>query len=166
MNNMERVKAKYLQHVGPESRILDVGGRGRKHDRSYGKLFMNASEYSVADIVSGPGVTHVMPGPYSLPFADNTFDLVVSGQTLEHVNNPFRSVEEMTRVLKINGFIVLIAPSAGPRHDKQDCWRFMDDAFRAIAEETGLKVVADWITKNASDERSRKWKDHVFVGQK
>ena len=107
--------------------ILDVGGR--KH--SYKDLFPNRN-YFIADIRDGEGVTHVMSGPYELPFADNRFDMVVSGQMLEHCSNPFRSVAEMVRVLKPGGHIILIAPSAGPRHDVQDCWRFMDDAFKVI----------------------------------
>ena len=93
-------------------------------------------------------------------------DFIVSGQMLEHCRNPFRSVAEMTRVLKPDHYIVLIAPSAGKYHDNPDCWRFMNDAFKAIANEVGLKVVADWVDLDAPDERSRAWKDHVFIGQK
>lgn len=148
--------------------ILDVGGKGNvkgNHDRTYQTLFPNTTYY-VADIEKGPGVTHVMLGYYQLPFADNTFELVVSGQTLEHVSNPFKLVNEMKRVMKPSSFIILIAPSTGPRHDKQDCWRFMNDAFKAIANDVGLKVIADWIDTKAPDERSRKWNDHVFVGKK
>lgn len=163
--NMEYAYEKYID-LPLGACVLDVGGRGLKGDRSYSKIFAGVDAYDIADIVDGEGVTHVMTGPYSLPGPDNFYDLVVSGQTLEHVSNPFRLVAEMKRVLRPGGTIVIIAPSAGPRHDKQDCWRFMDDAFKAIAEEVGLEVVADWITANAPDTRSRKWQDHVFVGRK
>ena len=183
MKNMERVKAKHLQHIDRNSKILDVGGRGRKYDRSYGKLLsykttlsfdtiqgvteiLEPSEYRIADIVDGPGVTDVMPAPYSLPFRDDYFDLVLSGQTLEHVPNPFNLVAEMKRVMKRGGRLVIIVPSAGPRHDQKDYWRFMDDAFEAIAEDCQLQIVDNWITENAPDQRSRKWRDNVFVGTK
>ena len=167
MNNMKLVRSKYLTNLTPGLTIVDVGGRGLGSDRSYRGVFADLDPmYHIADIVDGDGVTHIMPGPYTLPFADNSVDLVVSGQTLEHVKNPFRSVAEMRRVLKPGSYIVIIAPSAGPRHDVIDCWRYMDDAFRAIAEETELTVVADWIDNRAPDERSRKWADHVFVGQR
>ena len=165
LENMRKVKEKYLKHINSESLVLDVGGRGLKYDRSYRSIFPSCTYY-VADIIGGKNVTHVMPGPYELPFDDNTIDLIVSGQTLEHVDNPFKSVAEMKRVLKLNGYIVLIAPSTGPRHDKRDCWRFMDDSWDAIAKDVGLKLVDQWITANAPDERSRKWKDNVFVGKK
>lgn len=168
MNNMRLVRDRHLTNLTRPASILDVGGRGLQSDRSYRSIFEGRySNYYVADISDGLGVTHVMPGPYSLPFADETFDLIVSGQMLEHSSNPFKSVADMKRVLKIGGYIVLIAPASGPRHDTQDGWRFLDDAFRFIADDIGgLKIVADWIDKAAPDERSAKWCDHVFVGQR
>jgi hypothetical protein len=76
-------------------------------------------------------------------------------------------IDEMKRVLKVGSYMIIIAPSAGRRHDAVDCWRFMDDSFKAIAEDIGdLEVVADWIDRNAIDERSSQWKDHVFIGKK
>lgn len=159
IENMKRAQKLIAWQDG--STVLDVGGR--KH--SYADLFPR-TDYFVADIKPGEGVTNLMPGPYHLPFHDDIFDLVVSGQMLEHCENPFRSVAEMTRVLKPGGCIVLIAPSAGPRHDVKDCWRFMDDAFDAIARECSLETIDAWITRDAPDERSRKWQDHVFVGRK
>lgn len=169
MNNMKKARTHKNVTLGTNLTVLDVGGRALSEDkdRSYQSIYNDiAKTYYIADIKAGPGVTHVMPGPYTLPFTDNHFDLIVSGQTLEHVKNPFRSVIEMTRVLKTGGYIILIAPSAGPRHDEIDCWRIMDDGFKAIAEEANLRVVADWIDHSAPDERSRKWADHIFIGQK
>jgi ubiquinone/menaquinone biosynthesis C-methylase UbiE len=162
-------KARSLIKLQKNIKILDIGGRALngETDRSYRSIFEDIlSEYYVADIESGFNVTHIMPGPYELPFDDNTIDLIVSGQTLEHVKNPFKSVAEMRRVLKDSGYMILIAPSTGKRHDLIDCWRFMDDSFKSIAEENEITVIADWIDKSAPDERSRQWSDHIFVGQK
>lgn len=148
--------------------ILDIGGRNTGiTERSYKHLFKDRiKNYYIADINPGHNVTHIMPGEYELPFEDDSIDLVISGQTLEHVRNPFRSVAEMKRVLKPKSYVILIAPSSGVRHDNPDCWRFMDDSFKAIANEVGLIVIADWIDRNAPDQRSRNWQDHIFIGQK
>lgn len=167
--NMQKCRDHQNIKLLKNNKILDVGGRslGTSKDRSYKNIFKDITqEYCIADIVAGEGVTHIMPGPYTLPFHDEYFDIIVSGQTLEHVKNPFRSAKEMTRTLKKNGYIFLIAPSTGPRHDVIDCWRFMDDSFKAIAEECELKIIADWIDKSAPDKRSRQWSDHIFIGQK
>lgn len=163
-------KAKNMLALGNNLTILDVGGRAiqETEDRSYKHIFDGIyANYYIADISPGHNVTHVMKGQYELPFLNNEIDLVVSGQTLEHVKNPFKMVNEMKRILKINSFMIIIVPSAGKRHDSIDCWRFMDDAFKAIAEDVGnIEIVADWIDKEVSDERSKQWKDHVFIGKK
>lgn len=148
-------------------KILDVGGRDLKEDRSYRKIFDSVAElYHIADIEPGEMVTHLMKEMYSIPASNNYYDLIVSGQTLEHVKNPFKLVAEMKRVLKHNGFIILIAPSTGPRHDVIDCWRIMDDGFKAIAEDVGLEILYDWIDKTSQDKKSIPWSDHVFIGKK
>lgn len=169
VENMKRAKA-YASYIYSldELRVIDVGGLHLVPHKSYLRLFEDHTNISwtVADIVKHPSVDVVMPGPYTLPFPDDTFDLVVSGQMLEHCRNPFRSVAEMKRVLRPGCMVIIIAPSEGPRHDRVDCWRFLEDAFHSIAEEVGLEVVADWIDRSAPDERSRQWADHVFVGRK
>lgn len=143
--------------------VLDIGGRGLKYDRSYKSLFEPyCCKYEIADIQSGNGVTIVMPSEYDIPIKNNEYDIVVSGQTFEHVRNPFRLMNEIKRVTKPSGYIIIIAPSAGPNHDKVDCWRFMRDSFAAIANETKLEIIKDWIDNN----KDEKWKDHVFIGRK
>jgi len=149
--------------------VLDVGGRNNSaKERSYIDVWGgDADHYWVADILDAPNVTHHMDEPYRILIDDDTADLVVSGQTLEHVHNPFRLVAEMVRILKPGGFIVLIAPSSGYTHEPVDCWRFYRDAFTGIADEVGLTVVADWIyTGDSGGDRGRLWDDHVFVGRK
>ena len=152
--------------------ILDFGGRDRNYkvnpESGYTEIWKDVcKDYFVSDLKAGDNVTHVMAGPYELPFEDDSLDIIVSGQTFEHVHNPFRAAAEMKRVLKPGHFMFIIAPSAGPTHDNPDCWRFYRDSFKAIAQECELKVIADWIDDGRKwEERSARWKDHVFVGQK
>lgn len=171
IKNMKIIRQDYLQYLNNINapKILDVGGLYNQPQKSYLRLFEEIPniQWVVADITEHSSVDVVMNGPYTLPFADETFDLVISGQMLEHCSNPFKSVAEMKRILKTGCRIALAAPSAGPRHDAKDGWRFMDDAFRFISEDVGgIKIIADWIDKNAPDERSHKWQDHLFVGEK
>ena len=69
----------------------------------------------------------------------------------------------MTRVLKPGCYIILIAPSAGPRHDVIDCWRIMDDGSKAIAPRIGLETVADWIDPSLQMKVICKWRDLAFL---
>lgn len=46
-----------------------------------------------------------------LPFSDNEFDIVASLANLEHLENPEQSLEEICRVLKPGGKLLLTSPS-------------------------------------------------------
>ncbi len=48
-----------------------------------------------------------------LPFEDNFFDLILSHEVLEHVQNDQKAVEEIIRVLKPGGRLVLFVPNRG-----------------------------------------------------
>ncbi len=62
------------------------------------------------------------------------------------------------RVLRPDGLIFLIAPSAGPIHRYPvDCYRFYPDAFSALAKHAGGVLVESWL-----DERGP-WRDLVGV---
>jgi SAM-dependent methyltransferase len=47
----------------------------------------------------------------NLPFGDNTFDVVGTYQTLEHVSAPERMLEEMIRVTRPGGVICVVGPN-------------------------------------------------------
>lgn len=54
----------------------------------------------------------------NLPVADNTFDVVLCTEVLEHVPEPIRAVLEISRVLKPNGKILLTAPLGSGLHQE------------------------------------------------
>ena len=90
---------------------------------------------------AGPGVDIVLDDPYRLPFGDGEVDVVVSGQMLEHCEFFWLSFGEMLRILKPDGYLFLIVPSAGPIHNYPvDCYRFYPDAMKALAKYTGLSA--------------------------
>ncbi len=168
MRLMAEMKLRYFNKLKVGALICDDGGLHNSPDKCYRKLFGNSVHYIVCDIVAHPSVDQVKPDPFTLSFADESCDLVVSGQMLEHCQNPFRAVAEMKRVLKIGGCIAIIVPSTGRRHDAQDGWRFMDDAFKFIAAEVGgFETLADFIdTKGTEEGRGKHWKDHVWVARR
>ena len=169
---MSVVLAKHLQYILelPNPKVCDVGGLYSKPKHSYITIFEHIPnlEWVVCDLQEHPSVTHVMPGPYTLPFPDNHFDLVVSGQMLEHCGNPFKSVAEMMRVLKPGGRVVIIVPYEGPFHCAPDGWRFKEYAFKFIADDLGgIKTITDWIDKSGvADHNGDVWANHLFVGEK
>ncbi len=67
------------RRAGERFRILDVGGKAGLTER-----FFPADEVTVVDVLAGSDVVTVEPGA-PLPFADGSFDIVVSFDVLEHV---------------------------------------------------------------------------------
>jgi SAM-dependent methyltransferase len=53
-------------------------------------------------------------GGTALPFRDGSFDLVLGLDYLEHVDDDGRVLEEISRVLKAGGELVLVTPQTGP----------------------------------------------------
>ena len=47
----------------------------------------------------------------ALPFADASFDGIVSIETIEHLENPWSFVRELARLLRPGGFLVLSTPN-------------------------------------------------------
>jgi SAM-dependent methyltransferase len=70
----------------------------------------------------------------SLPFANDSFDVVVTDQVLEHVEgDPFVAVEECRRVLKSGGIAVHTAPLLIQIHGfPSDYWRFTPDGLSLL----------------------------------
>jgi SAM-dependent methyltransferase len=48
-----------------------------------------------------------------LPFPDDSFDLILSNEVLEHVQNDVKSIQEMIRTLKQGGRLVIFCPNRG-----------------------------------------------------
>lgn len=152
-----RYIAASLLEQQPETIVLDVGGADI--NGSYREVFPGPPfHYLVADTSPGPGIDVVLGDPYRIPLADCAVDIVISGQALEHIEFFWRTFAEMVRILRTNGFIFLIAPSAGPIHRYPvDCYRFLPDAYDALARHAGCTLVESWL-----DERGP-WRDLVGV---
>ena len=70
-----------------------------------------------------------------LPFADESFDYVVSDQVLEHIEgDPQRVIDETFRVLKRGGLAIHTTCFINPIHrEPNDFWRFTPDALAFLA---------------------------------
>ncbi|MBI2598677.1 class I SAM-dependent methyltransferase [Candidatus Curtissbacteria bacterium] len=61
-----------------------------------------------------PHLKFVVADAHNLPFKDKTFDLIICTETLEHVINPKKALEEMKRVLKKDGRGIISMDSGSP----------------------------------------------------
>ena len=66
-------------------------------------------ERAVQAIPTGNGI--VQAAGEQLPFANNSFDFVFSNEVIEHVQSDVEAMQEMVRVVKPNGRILIFCPN-------------------------------------------------------
>lgn len=82
-----------------------------------------------------------------LPFANDSFDALVSDQVLEHVRgNPFDAVAESFRVVKSGGTVCHTSCLINPIHlYPDDYWRFTPEGLRLLVTDLGeIKEIGGW----------------------
>ena len=103
--------------LGEGSRILDVGcGTGGNLDllQGFGVTWGVDASFTAASFVKGRGWPRIAVGSATdLPFPDASFDLVTALGVIEHVQRDDRMLEEMRRVTRPGGHM-LIMTSAHP----------------------------------------------------
>lgn len=89
------------------------------------------------DIREGVNVDIVVQ-PYNYPFEDNSFDVVLSGQAMEHVEDLVKWTNELVRVLKPGGRLCITTVWKMFYHPYPvDTWRIMPDGFRWLFNQNG-----------------------------
>ena len=127
-------------------RIADVGSIDI--NGCYRELFDRAGwEYVGFDIRPGPNVDVVLQlddaGRWLSPgVGRETFDVVISGQCMEHVAAPWLWIHDVTSLCRPGGLIWLSVPNTEVFHEHPiDAWRCWPDGMRAIFHEAGLTEI-------------------------
>lgn len=123
-------------------RVLDVGSYSV--NGAYKSLFdKDKYEYTGLDMEEGPNVDIALETPYDWKEIEtDTYDIVISGQALEHVEFFWVTMSEMTRVLKKGGLLCLIVPNGFVEHRYPvDCYRFFTDGMIALARYVSLETL-------------------------
>lgn len=77
-----------------------------------------------------------------LPFNDNEFDTIILSDVLEHIPVPELLWVEMTRILTMNGKIIMNVPFYYWLHEQpHDYYRYTEFALRRFAQNCGLRLV-------------------------
>ncbi len=89
---------------------LDIGSKNRRYDSLL-------RQRPIAMDIEPDSVNHVIPGDIqSIPFPDERFDNVMAIEVLEYVANPNQAMNEVRRILKKNGILILSIPFLCPVH--------------------------------------------------
>jgi SAM-dependent methyltransferase len=131
-----------------DSPLLEIGSRpaeGQEAIADVRDLFA-VDMYVGCDIQPGQNVD-VVQDVHALPFRDNSIGAVVSFDTLEHVADPLRAMQEIHRVLRPGGIVAVSSVMFFPIHAHPwDFWRFTPEGFRQVLKpfETSLVLAQGW----------------------
>ena len=143
---------------GGGARCLDVGSRNVNGSYRY-LAEAHGWKYTGLDLGPGDNVDVIAFNPYSYPFPDGTFEIVVSGCTLEHVQAIWRWVPELVRVLRPGGLLAIVAPHNYAEHRHPiDCWRVLPDGMRFLFDLTGQLERYDIRIASPYDVAASAWK--------
>jgi SAM-dependent methyltransferase len=125
------VVAKHLKIPEPiyEFGALQVPGQ---EDFANLRPFFPGKQYVGCDYREGPGVDKVLD-LHQIDLPNESVGTVISVDTLEHVEEPFRALKEIHRILKPDGVAVITSVMNFPIHAyPYDYWCFTPEAFKSI----------------------------------
>ncbi len=121
-------------------KILDVGGRYQPYRPLFGN---HVARYVACDTLKTEFVDVVANGEL-LPFAANTFDVVIATQVLEYISRPRAAAEQIHAVLKPGGSLLMSAVAMAPRFGDEEYWRFTPRGIRSILSAfNNVQIVAE-----------------------
>lgn len=78
----------------------------------------------------------------TFPFQNNEFDSVIVNEVLEHVFNPADFLNEIYRVLKPSGMLLMTVPFVWDEHEQpNDYARYSSFGLKHLLEESGFEVI-------------------------
>lgn len=162
--NGQKFFDKYCKENINNKKILDVGSFDVNGTL---KPIFAKGQYIGMDLEEGKNVDVVGNG-HNMPFDSEEFDIVISTSCFEHDEMFWVTFLEMSRVLKVGGYIYINAPSAGYYHGyPKDCWRFYFDSWKALEKWAQLNKFNIQLIENYIDtDNDDFWKDSVGIFKK
>lgn len=123
--------------------LLDVGCGSKP----YKSVFAGrVDEYIGLDIDSytarNRGIADYLYDGRTFPLDSSSFDIVLCNQVLEHVFNPDEFLNEINRVLKPNGKLILTVPFVWDEHEQPfDYARYSSFGLIHLLEKSGFQII-------------------------
>jgi SAM-dependent methyltransferase len=140
LNGVARAVAETFDLPEP---ILEIGSYQVEKQRDLANLrgLFPDCLYQGVDIRSGPGVD-LVANVEDLPHLDGSVGTVLALSTFEHVRRFWRGFEEIRRVLRPSGAVLVSMPFHFPiHHFPCDYWRFTPQALEVLLEDYPSKII-------------------------
>src|SRR5215475_6866431 len=108
--------------------VLDLGGRYQPYRPLLGQ---RAGRYVAYDIM-GSALVDVVGMGQQLPFRAEAFDLVIATSVFEYFPEPRVTAEEVLRVLRPGGHLIMSVASLYPRVVDAEHWRYLPSGLKFV----------------------------------
>lgn len=161
-----------VSYGGTNKIVVDIGGQDI--NGSLRSSFESKNmKYICVDMVQHSSVDIVVNMGEKLPFDNQSVDIVISTSCFEHDPCFWLTFKEMSRIVKMGGYVYINAPSNGPYHQHPgDNWRFYYDAGQSLSywsskqlgneEVFPLKVIETFHLLPLNDQ----WIDYVCIWER
>jgi SAM-dependent methyltransferase len=123
--------------------IVEIGSLqvpGQESSANLRPLFYR-KKYIGCDLRLGQGVDRI-ENAETLSFSDATVGTIIMVDTLEHVQRPYKALDEAYRVLREDGILVISSSMDFPVHlYPSDYWRFTPQCFRLLTERFQARIL-------------------------
>ena len=144
--SMTSMKLFMDKYVKAGDSILDVGSAiVLNQGMSYRDIIPEDTFYTGIDVADGENVDIVINDSYNWNLG-KIFDVVISGQALEHIEYPWLTMAEISKNLKVGGYCCIIVPHIWLIHRFPiDTYRYNPDGLEALGKWAGLEVVDTYV---------------------
>lgn len=128
-----------------KGKLIDIGcGRMpyRKELEPLVDFYIGVDHPQVSKLYHSDVKPEVLADGKKLPFKNNSFDIALLIQVLEHVDAPDKVIREASRILKPGGILIISVPFFYPLHDMPyDFGRYTSSALKNFIDNASLKIV-------------------------
>ena len=140
--SIERAVDAFSTSLPAGARVLDAGaGEGQYSDR-FARQKYTGVDLGIGDSAWNYAGLDAIADLLALPFPDGTFDAALNVVTLEHVKEPARVIEEIFRVLRHGGRLLIIVPHEWEQHQTpHDYFRYTRYGMQYLLERAGFAEI-------------------------
>ncbi|TAH24858.1 MAG: class I SAM-dependent methyltransferase [Cytophagales bacterium] len=128
--------------IQPKQTVFDAGaGDGHWRKNLPKDIKYISMDLGVGDVNVDYSHLDIKGDLRQIPLEDNSIDVIICIQVLEHLPEPWLVLKEFQRILKKGGFIYASCPQGEPQHQiPYDFFRYTKYGLKSIFETNGLAI--------------------------
>ena len=140
--SIEAAVESFSLQLPPGGRVLDAGAGESRHAPLFAKQQYVSVDLAVGDAAWNYRKLDCIADLAALPFASGAFDALINIVTLEHLPDPARAMNEMARVLRPGGRVLIAAPHEWEVHQSpHDYFRYTRHGLEHLLSTAGFAEI-------------------------